>query len=262
MNIKNFWLLTLLLAAGPVSAELVTSTSGVMVTSRDCVAGKTVCDSFGRSTASEVDGLPGARQAQASLDEATVGKAVGSTMLTDEPGGAILKASINPLPGKRNGANSIFIQRYTNASEQAESLTFLATLTYEQIIPAENADFPDKYDEEAGTFDLGSIASAEIGIFAMDVEAIEAGTTISDNMDALMGEAGLPEGIEPVELHFSKAQEHKNVNGTGTTELSGTVAIAPGDSIWMLAILQSLGANGAVISGTLSTSTTVSELIE
>lgn len=262
MNNKCILLISLLLAAGPVSAELVTSTSGVMVTSRDCVAGKTVCDAFGRSTAMEIDGLPGARQAQASLDEAAVGKAVGSTMLTDEPGGAVLKASINPLPGKRNGANSIFIQRYTNVSERAGSLTFRATLTYEQTIPAENADFPDKNDEEAGTFDLGSVASAEIGIFAVDVAGIEAGTTASDNMSALMVEAGLPEGVEPVELHFSKAQEHKNVNGTGTAELSGTVTIAPGDSIWMLAILQSLGANGAVISGTLSTSTTVSELLE
>lgn len=257
MNNKNIWLLSLLLVAGPVSAELITSTTGVMVTSRDCVAGKTICDSFGRSMAEKVGGLPGARQAQASLDDPAFGEADGSAMLTDEPGGAVLKASINPLPGKRNGANSIFLQRHTNTSEQAESLTFMATLTYEQTIPVENESFPGKHDEEAGTFDLGSSASAEIGLFAIDVEAIEAGTTASDNMNALMGETELPEGVEPVELHFSKANEHQNVNGTGTKELSGTVTIAPGESIWMFAILQSLGANGAVISGTLETRTSI-----
>lgn len=258
MTNKNTLLLSLLIATGPVSADLITSTTGVMVTSRDCIPGKTVCDSFGRSTAQEVGGLPGARQAQASLGDPAFGKAVGSTIVRDAPGSAEMSASVKPLPGKRNGANGVFMQRYTNTSEQEESLTFMATLTYEQTIPAENADFPDKHDEEAGTFDLSSLASAEIYIFAMDIEAIEAGTTASDNMDALMGETELPEGVEPVELHSSKAKEHNNVNGTGTTELSGTVTIAPGNSIWMFAILQSLGANGAEISGTLTTKTSIS----
>ena len=75
MNNKFLALLSLLLLTGPVSAELIQSTTGAMGTSRDCVKGVTVCDSFGRQLASAVDGLPGAEEASASLDDPEHGKA-------------------------------------------------------------------------------------------------------------------------------------------------------------------------------------------
>ncbi|MFT5140089.1 MAG: hypothetical protein ACI9CB_001749, partial [Rhodothermales bacterium] len=62
---------------------------------------------------------------------------------------------------------------------------------------------------------------------------------------------------EPVMLHASRTEEQENVTGAGTSVLSGTVTIAPGDSVWLFAVLQSLGANGAEITGSLSTMTSI-----
>jgi hypothetical protein len=124
-------------------------------------------------------------------------------------------------------------------------------------VPAENATFPVENDFEAGKFDLSSAAHAQILILGLNLEAIEAGITAEENLAVLMGEAELPEGIVPVEIHKSMANADRNETGTGTRELSGTVTIAPGDSVWLFAIVQSLGANGAVISGSLETSTTI-----
>jgi hypothetical protein len=255
MKMKFPALFSLLLLTGPVSAELVQSTTGAMGTSRDCVKGVTVCDSFGRQLASAVDGLPGAEEASASLDDPEHGKATGKVKLTGTPGGAEMHASSSSPAGKRNGGNSSFLQRYTNVSEHAETLTFGGTMTYNNNVPAENANFPDEFNKEAGTYDMSSSTSAEIVILTLNAEAIEAGTTADDNLGILLGEASPDD--EPVMLHASRTKELENVTGTGTSELSGTVTIAPGDSVWLFAILQSLGANGAVNSGSLNTTTSI-----
>ena len=246
MNNKFLMIFAVVLLAGPlaVNAELVKSTTGVMLTFRHCVAGETVCDSIGPYEAASYGGLPGAPAAITSHADPTFGEASGSAQLTGAPGAAELSANATSLPAMRNGANSVTLQRYTNKGANAEMLTFAATLTYTQTIPAENAAFPAGSPARSG-------ANAEIYIFSMDADFLEAGTTAEENITALMEEPD--PSITTTELGSASTEPSTNVTESGTTTLSSTVTVEPGDSIWLWVILQSLAANGADVSATLDT---------
>ena len=59
------------------NAELVRSSTSVLLTFRQCVSGETVCDSIGPMQTSLYDGLPGDVAAQASQDEPEFGASEG-----------------------------------------------------------------------------------------------------------------------------------------------------------------------------------------
>ncbi len=234
-------LLTVPLAA---NAELVQSTTSVLLTFRHCVAGETVCDSIGPQEASSFGGLPGAPAAITSHADPTFGEASGSAQLTGAPGAAEMSANVSSLPATRNGSNCMVLKRYTNESANAETLTFGAALTYNQTIPAENAGFPADSPARSGAY-------AEFVIFSMDADSVEAGTTAEENGTLLM--EGPDPSIITAELEFAGTAPLSNVTESGTETLSSTVTVEPGDSIWLLVILQSLAANGAEVSATLDT---------
>jgi len=246
MNNKFLMIFAVSLLTGPLvaNAELVKSSTSVFLTFRHCVAGETVCDSIGPYEASSYGGLPGAPAAITSHADPTYGEASGSAQLTGAPGAAELSANATSLPAMRNGANSVTLQRYTNKGANAETLTFAATLTYNQTIPAENAAFPAGSSARSG-------ANAEIYIFSMDADFLEAGTTAEENTTALMEEPD--PSITTTELGSASTEPSSNVTESGTATLSSTVTVEPGDSIWLWAILQSLVANGADVSATLDT---------
>ncbi len=241
LAILAVWLLTGSLAA---HAELVQSTTSVLLTFRHCVAGETVCDSIGPQEASSFGGLPGAPAAITSHADPTFGEASGSAQLTGARGAAEMSANATSLPAMRNGANSVTLQRYTNKSASAETLTFGATLTYNQTIPGENADFPAGSAGRSG-------ANAEIFILSFDADFLEAGTTAEEN-NTLVFEGPDP-SITATELGSASTEPYLNVTGSGTETLSITLTVEPGDSIWLWGILQSLVANGAEVSATLDT---------
>jgi hypothetical protein len=136
------------------------------------------------------------------------------------------------------------LQRYTNKGANAETLTFGASLTYKQTIPTENAGFPADSPARSGAF-------AEIFIFSMDADSLEAGTTAEENSTALM--EGLDPSIVTTELAFAGTAPLSNVTESGTETLSSTVTVEPGDNIWLWVLLQSLAANGAEVRATLDT---------
>ena len=246
MNNKFLMILAAVLLTGPLAAkaELVQSTTGVMLTFRHCIAGEKVCDSIGPYEAASYGGLPGAPAAITSHADPAYGEASGSAQLTGAPGAAELSANATSLPAMRNGANSVTLQRYTNESASAETLTVGATLTYNQTIPAENADFAADSSARSG-------AHAEIYIFSLDVDSLEAGTTAEENSTLLL--EGPDPSITPTELGSDSTEPSSNVTESGTATLSSTVTVEPGDSIWLWVILQSLVANGADVSATLDT---------
>ena len=255
MKNKFLVLLTLFLLTASVmaNAELVQSTTGVYVSFRQCVEGVTLCDSITRTKLAKSAGIPGNSEAQASQEDPAYGVTSGNTKHTRAPGGAQIEASISALQGARNGSSGFVIEHYTNTSTGAESLTFSGKLTYDQTVPGANADFP----AEGGSH---SFAGAELEIFTLDVDALEAGTTVEENMAIFLDDPD--QNVDYAMLKNVKSKGSENVTGSGTKTLSGTVVINPGDSVWMITILQSLGSNGAVVNASLETTTTIEKHIE
>jgi len=112
------------------------------------------------------------------------------------------------------------------------------------MVPAANADFPANGPARSGAY-------AEIVILWIDADALEAGTTAEENIALLM--EGPEPGITSRELGYAGTEPSSNVTETGTKTISSTATVEPGDSVWLLAILQSLAANGAKVSATLDT---------
>ncbi len=246
MNNKFLMILAAALLTGPLAAnaELVQSTTSVLLTFRHCVAGETVCDSIGPQEASSFGGLPGAPAAITSHADPAFGEASGSAQLTGARGAAEMSANVTSLPATRNGSNCMVLKRYTNKSANAETLTFGATLTYIQTIPAENAVFAAGGPTISG-------ASAEIFIFSVDADSLEAGTTAEENFSFLM--EGPDPSITTTELGSASTGPSTNVTEADAKTFSSTVTVEPRDSIWLWALLQSLAANGAEVSATLDT---------
>jgi len=239
-------ILALGLLTGPLTADadLVQSSTSALATFRQCVSGETACDSVGPTLIQSYGGLPGEPTASTSQMDPEYGASEGSVHLQGAPGAAELSASATSLPGTRNGGNSVLLQRYTNASTSAETLTFGISLTYDQTVPAENAGFP-----QAGSAQSGAVA--EIAIFTMTADSLDAGTTAEENNTALMSEPDWDSGI--AELKFAGTGPVSHVTGSGTAEIAETVTVEAGDSIWLWAILQSLAANGAVVNASADT---------
>ena len=84
----------------------------------------------------------------------------------------------------------------------------------------------------------------------MDGDSYEVGTTAEENFSALLSDPD--PGIGFTDLGFASTGPTSNVTESGTTELSNTVTVNPGDSIWMWALLQSLAANGAAVNASLN----------
>ncbi len=241
-------ILALLMLAGPVSAEMVQSTTSVYLTFRECIEGETACDSVSNVKVGKYGGLPGDSEAHSSQDDPGYGKSTGRSKLADSPGEATLEAAISSLPGARNGSNSYFFQRYTNKGTHRETLTFGGKLTYEQTVPASNANFPVDKGGHSSAF-------AELEIFSLSMDAIDVGVTASDNGKFLNSE--LPPGVVHQSLSNTIVKGNQNESGAGKIAVSGTVSLDPGESVWMLAILQAIGSHGTEVKAVLDTKTTI-----
>lgn len=247
-NFKFVVALILVLAAGNVAAEQVQSTTGAYVTFRQCIEGETACDSLSETKIKSFGGLPGDSEAQASQEDPVYGSSSGLAKLTDVRGSAEMSANANSRPGARNGGNVFFLQRYTNSSNYSEKLTLDATLTYDQTVPGENSAFT----ENGGAH---SVANAELELFTLSIDTIEAGTTSEDNNMFLHSPP--PPDVEYQLLDNTAAEGVNNVTGAGSAALAVSTVIPPGESIWLLGILQALGSNGAVVKAGLETTSVV-----
>lgn len=250
MKNKLLAILSLALLAGPVVAEQIQSTTGAFVTFRQCIEGATACDSVSETKLSSFGGLPGDSEAQASQEDPAYGAANGRAKLTDSNGNAQLSAGISSLPGTRNGSNVFFIQRYTNTSMRTETFNLDANLTFDQTVPDGNSVFPDDSPANSG-------ANAELEIFTLNVDALEAGTTARDNNYLILD--GPPPGVIYESLGEAASMGNNDGSGEGSKALAVNVLIPPGESVWLLGTLQAIGANGATVNASLDTKTTIEE---
>ena len=245
MKNKCLMILAVALTTTPAvaMAELVQLGTANIVTFRQCIAGETTCDSFGPMQLATFGGVPGELLSEVSQADVAFGEVYSSASIKKKPGAAELKAITLSLPATRNGSTSVMLQRYTNASKRAETLTFEAALTYTQEVPAENAGFPDDAGMDSG-------ATAEIVIFTMDADAIETGPTTAEVYAALSLEQE-PAGLK--DLDAARDEPSSNETAEGASTITATTIVEPGDSVWLFAILQGIVVNGATVNASLET---------
>lgn len=249
---KNKFLLSLslILMTCSASATPFQSTTSAYVTFRQCIAGETACDSISPTQVSEVAGLPGDREAQTSQTDPAYGSSSGHAKLMTTPGAAELTGKISSLPGTRNGSTVFMLERYTNTSESTQSLTFSGQLTFEKMVPAGNAE---------GQAERGnrSLAFAELAVFTLNVEFLDLGSSAMDNMNFI--HADLPADMQETSMGSAQESVDKNKSVAGSKVLSVNVDLDPGKSIWLLALLQNIGANAAEVNSEMVTRMTIGE---
>ncbi|MBT8061726.1 MAG: hypothetical protein HKO64_11185 [Xanthomonadales bacterium] len=242
-----FWVTAILgLSLGFPAAHAVEieSSTTQYLSFRECVAGETPCDRFKATNTSKIDGLPGSRDSQASHDEEGFGSASGRTELSRQAFGSEHHAQAASVAGTRVGSNGFMIQKYSNNTEQSQTLTFRGTLVFKQTIPESDAEIPE------GSLG-GSGANAELGAFRYSKEKIEAGATAEDNFRLLL--SGPKDEANLTDLGFKGSDQSHNQSGDGTQVVSVSVTTSPGESTWFWAGLQSLAANGAEVTAHFTT---------
>jgi hypothetical protein len=233
------------LAGSPtVFAEPVQSTTSTYVSLRSCIPGETLCDAIGPSRFKEIGGTPGSPEAQASQQNPEFGEAMGAAVLSGEPGAATLQAKAKSLPAARNAGTAFVLQRITNSTASAQTMTLEGTLVYDQEVPEENAAFPQDQGGRSGTL-------VELDLFTMTDDFVEAGTTAEENW-AIMDREPPPDyqslGSARTDGMISTVTEQDSKT------FSISVVIESGVSIWMFALLQGIAANGAEVDAELVTS--------
>jgi hypothetical protein len=225
-----------LLLAAPLAAHAVQITAGTSeyVTFRDCIAGATACDSISPVITGAFGGNPGAYSSAASDTVAGYGSATGSVSFSGVVGAPILHASAVSLAGKRTNTNSVAVQSYTYSGSVATTRTFGGTLTYNQVV---TGAYPNN---NPGVY-------ATIDAFTLTASAIDAGSSQQSNFDALFGENFISDpGLGYTDVGQSTFAD-STTNAAGLGNLSVTVPLLPGQTIWLYVLLQTPALDGSTI---------------
>jgi len=226
------------LLVAPFAAQAVDITAGTAeyVTFRDCIAGATACDNISHIVAGQYGGSPGAYSSAATQNFAGYGSASGSVSFSGAIGAPVLHASASADPGKRANTNSVALQSYTYTGTAPTTRVFGGTLTYDQAL---TGVYPDP--GATGVYAL-------IDAFTLTAAAIDAGTDPASNFDALFSEAF---AADPTQYGYvDLAQNSFSDNGSrtgGSGNLSVTLDLTPGETVWLYVLLQTPAVNGSVI---------------
>jgi len=219
--------------AAPLVAHAVAITAGTSeyVTFRDCIPGPTtVCDSVSRIVSSQYGGNPGAYSSAANETYAGYGSAAGSVSFSGAIGAPVLHANASSQSGKRSNTNSVALQSWTYTGSTTTTRSFGGTLTYSQF---ETGNYPDN----AGIY-------AIIDAFTLTAAAIDAGDTAASNFDTLFNADFSAYGYADV---ASSVYQDTASNPAGSGDLSVTVTLMPGETIWLRVLLQTPSANGSYV---------------
>ena len=221
-----------LLLAAPLLTHAVEINAGTSeyVTFRDCVAGVTACDDVSRIVFGQFGGSPGAFSSAANVTYAGYGSAAGSVSFSGTIGAPILHANASSLAGKRTNTNSLALQSYTYTGAGTTTRTFGGTLTYSQM---ETGPFPDN---------AGVLAS--IDAFTLTSPTIDAGSTPDSNFFTLFNRDFSAYGYADV---ASDSFIDTGTNPAGSGTLGVTVTLTPGETIWLLVLLQTPAADGSFV---------------
>lgn len=226
-----------LVLAAPLFAHAVNITAGTSeyITFRDCIAGVTACDSISPIVAGQYGGNPGAFSSAATQHHAGYGSASGSVSFSGVIGAPVLHASASSDPGKRANTNSVALQSYTYTGSTPTTRTFGGTLTYAQTL---TGTYPDT--GATGVY-------AVIDAFTLAAASIDAGVDAASNFDALFAE---PFATDPATGYVDLAQNSfldDTTNASGAANLSVTLNLTPGETVWLYVLLQTPAVNGSVV---------------
>jgi len=223
--------------AAPLFAHAVDITAGTAeyITFRDCIAGVTACDSISRIVSGQYGGNPGAYSSAATQNHAGYGSASGSVSFSGVIGAPVLHANASSDPGKRANTNSVALQSYTYTGSTPATRTFGGTLSYDQTL---TGVYPDT--GATGVY-------AVIDAFTLTAAGIDAGTDSASNFEALFGEAFAG---DPAYGYADLAQNSFSDDAThigGTGNMSVTLDLTPGETVWLYVLLQTPAVNGSVV---------------
>ena len=232
-----------LLAAPMVASAIqVQSSTSVYLTFRDCVTGATACDEYTRVLVFSYGGLPGDLSATSSLSDPAYGALFADAQLTGTAGAPILRTSADSEPLKRISTNSAALQRYTYTGSVPTTRTFGGSLTYSQVVPIENQDFPlSQWSPGAG---ISGILTAELEVFTLTDVFLEVGDTDAYNFYYL--HAGYRDAPGYVSIASDQYSDDAT-NPAGFATLGVSVDLNPGDSVWVRVFLQTPALNGATV---------------
>ncbi|MEO5687034.1 MAG: PEP-CTERM sorting domain-containing protein [Burkholderiaceae bacterium] len=225
-----------LLLAAPLATHAVEITAGTSeyVTFRDCIPGVTACDSISSIVTGLYGGAPGAYSSAASDSVAGYGSATGNVSFSGVVGAPVLHASAVSMAGKRTNTNSVALQSYTYTGGVATTRTFGATLTYSQLV---TGAYPNN---NPGVY-------ATIDAFTLTASAIDVGSSVESNFDTLFGEGFMADPS----LGYAEVGQSTFADSTttpsGLGNLSVTVPLLPGETIWLYVLLQTPALDGSTV---------------
>jgi len=245
MNTTSRGLLLVGLLSGSVAAQaqFVSSGTSSEATARNCVAGASGCDSISPIVQYAMDGTPGQAASAANLALPGYGQVTASAALSGVIGAPILTATASSIAGTREGASAFALQSYTYTGTTSTTDTFGGTVNYSQTI---NGSYPSA-TTGGGTF---------IGIEAFTLAPgalFNAGVTVVDNnaalADAFNDNTPVDGGITQTgfTLLGSNGSVDAATNLAGTLSTGVSVTLNPGETVWVLAYLQSIAPNGSTV---------------
>ncbi|HKE96851.1 MAG TPA: PEP-CTERM sorting domain-containing protein [Povalibacter sp.] len=230
-------LIALLIFPAVAGAIPVQSSTGTFVTMRDCVGPAGNCSLLSPIVSSAYGGSPGEAFAGASLVSPIYGTATASSALSGAIGAPILRIATESEDGRRVNTNTFALQRYVYTGTTATTRTFGGTLSYSQLIT-------DPNNPSYGTAASG--INAELRVFSTAGAFAEAGTTAQSNNDLLFAFSH-SDGAADFSLLGEDLFNDQLSNPAGLATFSISVALNPGDAVWVWAFLQTPAADGSFV---------------
>jgi hypothetical protein len=245
MNTTSKGLLLLGLLSGSITAQaqFVSSGTSSEATSRNCVAGVSGCDGISPIVQFSIDGTPGQTTSSASLALPGYGPVTASAALTGVIGAPVLTATASSMAGTRQGASDFALQSYTYTGNSSTTDTFGGTVTYSQTI---NGSYPTTTTGGGTAIGIEAFTLAPGALFNAGVTALDNNAALAD---AFNGNTPVDSGI--VQTGFtllgSNGSADAATNPAGTLSTAVTVNLNPGETVWILAFLQSIAPNGSTV---------------
>jgi len=205
----------------------ITSGTGVLVSLHQCT--DDTCDGAYSRYAYQEPANPGDPSSSTSLNDSSGNSVFAMATLGNATtdGAPILRASSTSTAGNYNIASAAALQSYTWNGTGPATLTFGGTLTFSQTMTS-------------GTVGPPGVGAA-IQIFTLATgQSFDAGTSPSDNMNALLGlttQSGL-QSLGSSQYQFAAA------TAASTGSASVTITLQQGVTYWVDAILQAASTNG------------------
>jgi hypothetical protein len=225
------------------------------VTTRNCIAGASGCDSISRIVQSVVDGAPGNPTTASSAVLSQLGyQATASANLNAPPDAngvvsPVLNTVATSTAGTREAAEAWALQSYTYTGAAATQTTFGGTVTYSQSI---NGSYPQDITGSGTAIGLEVFTLAPGQLFSTGTSPIDNDAALAD---AFAANTPVDDGILQTNFTALGADfaSDSASNAAGSLHAGVTVNLVPNETVWIVALLESFAPNGSTVDPTFKT---------